>query len=122
MTSAGVHLPRLGLAHPPQLDLPIVTARHDERQSRVEGRPVDSAVVPFEDVLDDRVLVAKEVGLAGVGALHLVFEGHRLRGGRLLSEAGDVPHANAVAAHGQTRSEDATIANTHVWSIEHDTM
>lgn len=86
VTSAGIDLPRLGFGHPPKLDLTIVTARDDERESRVEGRPVDSAVVAFEDVFDHGVGVAEEVGLARVGALYLLLEGERLGGGVLLAK------------------------------------
>ena len=46
-----VDLPRLGLVHPPQLHLPVVGARDDQRQRGVEARPVDAAVVALEHVL-----------------------------------------------------------------------
>lgn len=47
--------------HAPELDHAVVGARHDERQARVEGGPVDAALVALEDVLDDGVATAKEV-------------------------------------------------------------
>lgn len=31
--------------HPPDLDLPVVSSRHDERHAGVKGRPVDPAVM-----------------------------------------------------------------------------
>jgi hypothetical protein len=86
MSSASIHLPRLGFRHPPELDLTIVTARDNEREGRVEGGPVDAAVVAFEDVFDYGVRVAEEVGLARVGALDLLFEGKGLGGRVLLAE------------------------------------
>ena len=42
---AGVDLPSLRLVHPPDLDLPVISGRHDERESRVESREIDAAVV-----------------------------------------------------------------------------
>ena len=33
--AAGVDLPRLGLAHPPELDLPVVAARDDQGQRQI---------------------------------------------------------------------------------------
>ena len=53
-----VHLPRLALAEPPQLHLAVVCARHEQVLRRVEGDPVDAAVVPLQDVLHDRVGLA----------------------------------------------------------------
>lgn len=87
VSAARIDLPRLGLAHPPELDLPVVAARDDEGERRVERSPVDSAVVALEDVLDDGVRVAKEVGLARIGALDLLFKRERLGGRVLLAEA-----------------------------------
>jgi hypothetical protein len=48
----GTHL---AVVHPPKLDLSVVGAGNDERHRRVERRPVGSAVVTFENVLDDAV-------------------------------------------------------------------
>lgn len=39
VTSAGVDLPGLGVAHSPKLDLTIVRTRDDERKGRVERDP-----------------------------------------------------------------------------------
>ena len=49
--AAGINFPRLGLAHPPELDLPVVAARDDEGEGRVEGGPVDSAVIDRKRVV-----------------------------------------------------------------------
>eukprot|EP00965_Chrysotila_dentata_P068733 2271115-Pleurochrysis_carterae.AAC.2 len=68
MPAQRVDLPRLGLVHPPELDLPVVSARDDERQRGVERGPVHAAVVALEHVLDRRVVAAKQV-------LHLVRVG-----------------------------------------------
>ena len=61
MPAQRVDLPRLGLIHPPQLDLPVVRARDNQRQRVVEGRPIDAAVVSLEDILDGGVVAAKEI-------------------------------------------------------------
>jgi hypothetical protein len=111
-----VDLPGLGLGHAPELDLPVVGARDDERQRRVEGRPVDAAVVALEHVLDDRVAAAEEVGAAASGAAALAVavaaaraahahpaaaaDAHPRRPRALLAEARDVPHAHGLVERG----------------------
>ena len=52
----------LAVIHPPQLDLPVVRAGHDQRHGRVERSPVGAAVVAFEDVLHDAVGLTEKVG------------------------------------------------------------
>ena len=47
--------------HAPELDLAVVGARHDERQCRVEGRPVNAAVVALQHILHHCVAAAKKV-------------------------------------------------------------
>ena len=74
VASAAVDLPRLRLGHAPELDLSVVAARDDEGQGGVERCPVDSAVVALQDVLDDGVGVAEEVGLALVRTSDLLLE------------------------------------------------
>ena len=54
VASARVNLPCLRVAHAPELNLPVVSRRHDERERGVELCPVYTAVVPFEDVFDRR--------------------------------------------------------------------
>lgn len=87
VTSAGVNFPRLGLAHTPQFDLTIITTRDNQGQGGMECGPVDSAVVTLEDVLDDGVSVAKQIGLVRVGALNLLFKRQWLCGRVLFAEA-----------------------------------
>lgn len=85
----GVHLPRLGIVHPPQLHLTVIRARDDERQRRVETRPVHAAVVALEDVLHDRVAAAEEL------VVHRLRETHEIVPGRdgLFTEPADIPYA-----------------------------
>lgn len=51
MSPARIHLPRLGLAHPPELDLPVICGRNDERECRVEHGVVDVTVVSLGRIL-----------------------------------------------------------------------
>ena len=69
--------------HPPEFDLAVVGAGHDERQVGVEAGPVDPAVVALEYVLDDGVGRAEQVGLTG---LEVVLESTGPRSGGLLTE------------------------------------
>lgn len=34
--------------HPPDLDLPVISSRHNKRHARVEGSPVDPAVMTLD--------------------------------------------------------------------------
>jgi hypothetical protein len=52
MTTAGVDLPGLEITHSPQLDLPVIRSRYDERKCWVEDSIVDTAVMPLQDILD----------------------------------------------------------------------
>ena len=99
-----VHLPRFGVVHAPQLHLAIVRARDDERQGRVERRPVDAAVVSLEDVLHHRVAAAEQVVVHVVRAAHAV----RVVPGRdgLLAQTADVPHAHSLV---QRRRHDQVL-------------
>ena len=45
MASQGVHLPGLGVVHPPQLDGAVVGCTHNQLQRRMKGRPVHAAFV-----------------------------------------------------------------------------
>lgn len=47
--------------HAPQLDLPVIGAGHDERQRRVERRPIDAAVMALQHVLHHRVAATEEI-------------------------------------------------------------
>jgi hypothetical protein len=126
VATAGVDLPRLRLAHPPKLDLPVVTARNDEGEGRVESRPVHSTVVTFEDVLDDSVGVAEEVGLAGVRSLHLLFEGKGSGGSRLLAEACRDLLVSTLAreeyARGGKRTRDVPHSHGLIHRSRHDVV
>mmetsp|Transcript_28238 Transcript_28238/g.86273 ORF Transcript_28238/g.86273 Transcript_28238/m.86273 type:complete len:201 (-) Transcript_28238:656-1258(-) len=61
MTAQGVHLPRLRLVHPPQLDLPVICTGDNERQRRVERRPVHPAIMSLKHILNGGVIAAEEV-------------------------------------------------------------
>mmetsp|Transcript_11249 Transcript_11249/g.32344 ORF Transcript_11249/g.32344 Transcript_11249/m.32344 type:complete len:424 (-) Transcript_11249:228-1499(-) len=101
-----VDLPRLRLGHAPQLDLTVIGGRRQQRQGRVEAGPVDSAIVALQDVLDDDVVRAKELGLdvhgrgGGTG-----MAAHRIDGGRLahllLAETGGVPNPDGLIQTGR---------------------
>ena len=99
MPSARIHFPRLCLAHPPKLDLPVISAGHDERQGRMEACPVDASVVSFQHILHYCVCVSEKIRLTLIGPLHLVLEAHGLGSGHLLSETGDVPDSDS-GVHG----------------------
>lgn len=47
--------------HAPQLDLSVISTRNNERLSWVETSPVNSAIVSFENELDEDVSVAKQL-------------------------------------------------------------
>mmetsp|Transcript_4767 Transcript_4767/g.19100 ORF Transcript_4767/g.19100 Transcript_4767/m.19100 type:complete len:720 (-) Transcript_4767:150-2309(-) len=95
----GVHLPRLGLVVPPELDLSIVRSTDHERQGMVEGSPVDAAVVGFEDVLHHRVGAPEEV------CIHASHHAVVIHGGGaphvLLAQARGVPHADGLVERGR---------------------
>lgn len=94
MTSTAIHLPRFGLGHPPQLDLTVVSGRDDQWESRVESGPVDSTIMPLENVFDDCVGIAKQVGLTLLRPSHLFFEGHGcLMCLVLFAETRDIPYS-----------------------------
>ena len=59
----------LRVAHPPELDLAVVRARHHERHVGVERGPVDPAVVPLQDVLDHAVGLPEQVSRPRVAHL-----------------------------------------------------
>mmetsp|Transcript_5766 Transcript_5766/g.11358 ORF Transcript_5766/g.11358 Transcript_5766/m.11358 type:complete len:267 (+) Transcript_5766:230-1030(+) len=119
VAAEGVNLPRLGLVHPPQLHLPVVRARDDQRQRVVESRPVDAAVMPLKHILDRGVIAAKQVLHLDVGhglaqlARHAVRLDRRTRrrrrrlllgchrvGQSLLAQTGDVPHTHCLVERG----------------------
>ena len=66
----------------------------------MERDPVHSTVVALQHELHDSIGVSKHIGLIGVGARHLIFEGNRGWGGVLLSQAGDVPYADGLVERG----------------------
>eukprot|EP00962_Isochrysis_galbana_P057468 scaffold29832_cov112-Isochrysis_galbana.AAC.7 len=75
-----VNLPSLGLVHAPQLDLPVVGARDNQRERRVERRPVDSPVVALQDILDRGVVAPEEILHLHVGDRLAQLAGQRTRG------------------------------------------
>ena len=83
VTSASIHLPSLRLAHAPDLDLPVVRSRYNERQRRVERSPVDATVMALEHVLHGREVV-EGVERAGRGVR------------RVLAQTRDVPDAHSL--------------------------
>lgn len=123
VAAAGVDLPGLGVRHTPELDLSVVGTRDNKRKGGVEGGPaatasmsartgareraridqnaLDSTVVTLEDVFDDGVGAAEEVGLTAVGALDLLLERHGLMGGALLAQTRDVPDADREVHRGR---------------------
>ena len=54
MTSARIDLPSFRLAHPPELDLPIIGGGYDQGKSGVEHGIVDSAVMTLKNILHSR--------------------------------------------------------------------
>ena len=68
----------------------------------MEGGPVDTSIVTFQDVLDDCVCVPEQVCLTLVRPGHLLFKGHgslvRLI---LLPQTGDVPHSDRQIHRGR---------------------
>lgn len=51
----------------------------------MEASPVHAAIVSFKNVFDDCIGVAEEICLTTIGALHLIFKRHWLRGSHLLA-------------------------------------
>jgi len=61
----------------------------------VERCPVDTAVVAFQDVFNDGIGIAEQIGLALVGTGDLFLERHgRLVRLVLLAQARDIPNSN----------------------------
>lgn len=58
--------------HAPHLDLSVVCPRDNERQSGMESSPVDTPVVPIQDILHNRITPSKEV------VVHLLHSSHRV--------------------------------------------
>ena len=52
MSSARIDFPRFRLAHPPDLDRPIICSGYDQGKSGVECRIVSPTIVPLENVFD----------------------------------------------------------------------
>ena len=63
VSSKGIDLPGLGFRHAPQFDLSIVGCRSQERKSRMKASPIDSAVMSFQDILDDNIVGSKQFRL-----------------------------------------------------------
>lgn len=122
VSPARVNLPCLRLAHPPQLDLTIITARDDEGEGGVKGCPVHTAVVSLKDVFDDGVGVAEEVCLPRVGALHLFLEREGLGSRVLLAETWWGGSGSERARGWQTKRDSPEMSQTRtVWSMDADT-
>ena len=91
MTSAGVDLPGLCFAHPPNLDRTIVRSRDNQGEGGMEGGEIDASVVAFEDIFYGRKRVE-------------CFEIVRSSAGRALSQTGNVPDAYGLI-HGCRHDE-----------------
>ena len=63
MSSERIHLPRLGIAHPPEFDLTIIRSGCNKGKSRVKCRPINSTIMTFENILDHDVIGSKEFRL-----------------------------------------------------------
>lgn len=83
VASTSIHLPSLRLTHPPNLDLPVIRSRDNERQGGMEGSKVDSTVVTFKNVFDGREVVK-------------CIESTRCGIWCALAEAGDVPDTDCL--------------------------
>lgn len=101
MASARIHLPCLGLGHPPKLHEAVVSRGNDQGKSGVERDPIDATVVALEHELDYGVGVPEHVGLVLVGALHLVLEGHGGRRGVFLPQPRDIPNTDGLVERGR---------------------
>jgi hypothetical protein len=98
VTAESVNFPGLGVVHAPDLDLAIVGAGDDEREGRVEGGPVDTTVVALKDILDNSVAASEEVGVDLLREAEDVVGGG---GGRLATDATDVPDADGLVEGGR---------------------
>lgn len=58
--------------HSPDLDLPVISSRHNERHARVEGSPVDPTVMTLDT--GGQAINTKKHQLLGMHAA----EGHRI--------------------------------------------
>lgn len=87
--------------HAPQLDQTVVSGGNDQWEARVEGNPVDPPIMTLENKFHHRICVSKHIGLAGIGAGHLVFEGDRSWRRVLLSEPGNIPDADRLIQGGR---------------------
>mmetsp|Transcript_113163 Transcript_113163/g.359657 ORF Transcript_113163/g.359657 Transcript_113163/m.359657 type:complete len:399 (-) Transcript_113163:752-1948(-) len=61
MTSQRVHLPSLGIIHPPEFDQPVVCTGDDQRQRRVEGGPIDASFVALKHVFHHSIRGAEHI-------------------------------------------------------------
>ena len=91
VTSARVYLPRLGLAHSPDFDYPIVRGRNYQRESWVEYGKIDTAIVPLKNVFDGRKGIER-------------FEIARSSVWCAFSETRDIPHSDGLI-HGGRNDE-----------------
>lgn len=86
--STRVDFPSLRLAHSPDLDLPVIRSRHDQRQRGVERGEIDTAVVSFQNIFDRREIVES-------------VERARRAVRRVLAKARNVPDANSLILRGR---------------------
>lgn len=61
--------------HSPELDKTVITRRNNQGERGMEGHPVDTPIMTFQDKFDNRIRVSKHISLVRVGSGHLVFEG-----------------------------------------------
>ena len=96
MSAARIDFPGLCVRHAPQLDLTVVTGRHNKRKSGVKGSPVHTTVVSLQHILDHDIHIGKEVHLGAIRSYNLVFKAHWLRSRGLLFECCKVPYTHCL--------------------------
>jgi hypothetical protein len=107
VSTKGINFPGFGLGHAPELDLSIISRRSQQGKSRMEGSPVNSAVMTFENIFNHNIIGAKEFGLdihgsrvGGSSALHRVHHG-RSFSQLLLTKSVGIPNSNSLIQRGR---------------------
>ena len=122
MATKGIHLPGLGLAHPPQLDLTIVGGTCQQGQGGMKRGPVNSTFVSFQYILYNNIVGTEQLGLyvhgsgrsggrtsssaiAVMVSIHHAGESSSIKSTNsssqvLLPKSGSVPHTNSLIQTG----------------------
>jgi hypothetical protein len=58
--------------HPPKLNLSIITSRHNQRHGGMESSPVDTSIVPFQDIFDHNIRATEQISLT-ILAIKVIF-------------------------------------------------